>query len=103
VPQQLAPRVSISREEFEAFLAENQELVERCEKLIVKIDALEKLNKNLDERLRTSEQKLSLVEQNNRLDLESADETLRKSRAIMTWLLQETDRRLTEEGGSNPH
>ncbi len=90
-------RVSIDRQEFEAFLAENRELVERFESLLKKIDSLEKLNKSLEESMRSAEGRVNLPEQRANVDLQQADETLRNSRAIMARLLEETDKRLTGE------
>jgi len=45
-------RVSVGRQEFQAFLAENQELVERYQKLLDKLGSLRKLNMDLEEKLR---------------------------------------------------
>ncbi len=87
-------RVSINRQEFEAFMVENQQLVERCEKLLVKVDSLSKVNKNLEAGLRTAEQKLKLAEEKISVELKQGDETLRKARSTMARLIQETDRRL---------
>ena len=42
-------RVSIDRKEFQAFVAENQELVQRNQKLLEKLGDLRNLNKDLEE------------------------------------------------------
>ncbi len=75
-------------------MVENQQLVERCEKLLVKVDSLSKVNKNLEAGLRTAEQKLKLAEEKISVELKQGDETLRKARSTMARLIQETDRRL---------
>lgn len=87
--------MSISRQEFEAFMAENQQLVDRCEKLLVKVDSLGKLNKNLEDELRSAEQRLKLMEDKAGIELKQGDETLRKARATMAKLIEETERRLS--------
>lgn len=76
-------------------MAENQQLVDRCEKLLVKVDSLSKLNKNLEDGLRTAEQKLKLTEEKVSIELKQGDETLRRARATMAKLIEETDRRLS--------
>jgi coenzyme F420-reducing hydrogenase alpha subunit len=74
--EQPPSRFSIDRQEFEAFLAENQQLVERLEKLFEKMDALESLNKSLEEKLRAKEQKLDLTAGKGGVGLQEADEAL---------------------------
>ncbi len=102
VTEQPSLRVSIDRQEFDAFLVENQHLVERLEKLLQKVDALKSLNKSLEERLRAMEQKTALTQEKGTTDLRGADETLRMSRPIMARLLGETDRRLSGENEKGP-
>lgn len=56
--QQSPPFISIQRDEYESFLAENQELVERYKLLLEKVDKLTKLNNDLGERLQAAEESL---------------------------------------------
>ncbi len=92
----MSARISVDRQEFQAFLAQNQELLERYQKLVNQLDGLRKLNKDLDEKLRQAEQKLDQIENKVGVDVQQADETLRKARDAMARLIQETDRRLSE-------
>ena len=69
--------VSISRQEFEAFIAENQQLMGCCEKLLARV-------KSLQEALAAADQQVKLV-----------DETIRKARPTMTKLIKESDRLLS--------
>lgn len=92
----MSARISLDRQEFQAFLAQNQELLGRYEKLVDQLDGLRKLNKDLDEKLRQAEQKLDQIEHKMGVDVQQADETLRKARDAMARLIQETDRRLSE-------
>ncbi len=102
VTEQPSLRVSIDRQEFDAFLVENEHLVERLEKLLQEVDALKSLNKSLEERFRAMEQETVLTQEKGTTDLQGADETLRMSRSIMARLLGETDRRLSGENEKGP-
>jgi predicted nuclease with TOPRIM domain len=79
-------RVSIDRKEFQAFVAENRELVQRYQKLLdyqkllEKLDDLRNLNKDLEEKLRRAEQKISSLEQRAGLEVQEGDGALRKAR-----------------------
>ncbi len=89
-------RVSVDRQEFQAFLAENQELVERYQKVLDKLGSLRMLNTELEEKLRRAEQRLGLLEQKAGVAVEQGDEILRKARATMARLMEETERHLSE-------
>jgi cell division septum initiation protein DivIVA len=92
----MADRVSVDRKEFQAFLADNTELVERYQKLLEKLAGLHKLNKDLEEKLRFAEQKLDTLEQKIGVDAQQADEILRKARGTIARMIEETERRLSE-------
>ncbi|MGA3295855.1 MAG: hypothetical protein ABSD41_00220 [Candidatus Bathyarchaeia archaeon] len=92
----MSERVTISRKEFEAFLSENQALVERSQKLAETIDTLERLNKQLRGELQTSKEKLESMEANLNVSTRQTDETLRKARDTMARLLRETEKRVSE-------
>lgn len=77
-------------------MSENQQLVDRYEKLLDKLSSLTKLNKDLEEKLRLAQEKITLVEQKIGVDVQHSDEILRKARATMARLMEETDRRLSE-------
>lgn len=92
----MSDRVSVDRREFQAFLAENKELVDRYQGLLDKLGTLRKLNKDLEDRLRLAEQKLGSLEQKAGVSIEQADDVLRKARATMARLMEETERRVSQ-------
>jgi len=92
----VSDRVSVDRREFQAFLAENKELVDRYQGLLDKLGTLRKLNKDLEDRLRLAEQKLGSLEQKAGVSIEQADDVLRKARATMARLMEETERRVSQ-------
>jgi predicted nucleic acid-binding Zn-ribbon protein len=92
----MSERVTISRKEFEAFLSENQALVERSQKLVETIDTLERLNRQLRDELQTSKEKLDSMEANLNIGMRQTDETIRKARDTMARLLRETEKRVSE-------
>jgi cell division septum initiation protein DivIVA len=89
-------RVSVDRQEFQTFLAENKQLVERYQKLVDKMNALRALNKDLEEKLHLADEKLGSIENRLGKNVQEADETLRKARATMTQLIEEAERRLSQ-------
>ncbi|MGA2784415.1 MAG: hypothetical protein ABSF09_06930 [Candidatus Bathyarchaeia archaeon] len=92
----MSERVTISRKEFEAFLSENQALVERSQKLVETIDTLERLNRQLRDELQKSKERLESMEANLNISTRQTDETLRKARDTMARLLRETEKRVSE-------
>ena len=91
----MSERISVSTKELQGFLADNQQLMERYEKMLNRLTVLDRLNKELEEKQRQTEAKLKLIEQRNEGDIQKADETLRKARATIARLIKETDLRLT--------
>jgi len=49
-------RVSVDRKMFQAFVAENEELVKRYQELLGKLNSLRDINKDLQEKLDLAEQ-----------------------------------------------
>jgi len=92
----MSERVTISRKEFEAFLSENQALIERSQKLVETIDTLERLNRQLRDELQISNERLESMEANLNISTRQTDETIRKARDTMTRLLRETEKRVSE-------
>ncbi|HMK83423.1 MAG TPA: hypothetical protein VK503_06875 [Candidatus Bathyarchaeia archaeon] len=92
----MSERVTINRKEFEAFVSENQALVERSQKLVETIDTLERLNKQLRDELQISKEKLESMEANLNVSTRQTDDTLRKARDTMARLLRETEKRVSE-------
>jgi len=91
----LSERISVSTKELQGFLADNQQLMERYEKMLNRLTVLDRVNKELEEKQRQTEAKLKLIEQRSEGDIQKADETLRKARATIARLIRETDLRLT--------
>jgi len=92
----MSERVTINRKEFEAFVSENQALVERSQKLVETIDTLERLNKQLRDELQISKEKLESMEANLNVSTRQTDDTLRKARDTMARLLRDTEKRVSE-------
>lgn len=84
-------RISVDAQEFKAFLAESQQLLQLYEKLLDKATALESRNRELEEKLRLAEEKQVMMENQLAGEVSVADETLRKLRATMARLMERTD------------
>ena len=92
----MSERVTINRKEFEAFLTENQALIERSQKLVEKIDTLERLNRQLRDELQTSKEKIETMEANVNTSTRQTDEMLRNARETMARLMRDTEKRITK-------
>ncbi|MGA8904667.1 MAG: hypothetical protein WB661_06635 [Candidatus Bathyarchaeia archaeon] len=90
----MSERITVDRKEFEAFLADNQSLMDRCQQLVKRIDELDKANKQLRDELQTSKAKIESVEVSLTAGSRQMDESLRKTRETITRLIRETDKRL---------
>jgi len=82
-------RVSVNRREFETFLSEIQDLVERHRKLLDRITELTQYQKQLEERLR-------VYEQENSTGTGEGSKFISDATATMKRLIQEADRLLAE-------
>jgi len=82
-------RISVNRHEFEAFMSENRELIERYQRLLDEVKVLTQHSKELEERLQVFEQKESAPS----LEVEGI---LAEARNTMKQLTQEADRRVLE-------
>ena len=82
-------RVSVNRHEFEVFLSEIQDLVERHRKLLDKINELTQYQKQLEERLR-------VYEQENAAGSGEGNKFIADASTTMKRLIQEADRLLAE-------
>lgn len=90
----MSERITVDRKEFEAFLADNQSLMDRCQQLVKRIDELEKVNKELHEDLQASQAKTASLEANIGASSRQMDDSLRKTRETITRLIRETDKRV---------
>jgi len=70
----------VDRKEFEAFLAENQTLLERSEKMIQTMEALEKANDELRQELQAAQENLKTLKANLERENPQADDGLRQAR-----------------------
>jgi len=91
----MSERVTVDRKEFEAFLSDNQALLERSQKLIEKIDGLERTVKQLRDELKVSKDKLDSLEAAVNTSKGQSDESLRKARETMARLAKETEKRIS--------
>ena len=91
----MSERVTVDRKEFEAFLSDNQALLERSQKLIEKIDGLERTVKQLRDELKVSKDKLDSLEATVNTSKGQSDESLRKARETMARLAKETEKRIS--------
>jgi predicted nucleic acid-binding Zn-ribbon protein len=87
-------RITLDRKEFESFLADNQALVDNSQKLVKKIDELEKANRQLGDELQAARAKVESMQSNFASSAREADDTVRKARETMTRIIQEADKRL---------
>ena len=92
----MSERVTVDRKEFEAFLSDNQALLERSQKLIEKIDSLEKTVSQLRNELKTSKEKLDSLEAAVNTSKSQSDEALRSARETMARLVRETEKRISK-------
>ena len=91
----MSERVTVDRKEFEAFLSDNQALLERSQRLIEKIDGLERTVKQLRDELKVSKDKLDSLESTVNTSKGQSDESLRKARETMARLAKETEKRIS--------
>ena len=84
-------RVSVNRREFEVFLTEIQDLVDRHRKLLDRINELTQYQKELEARLR-------VYEQENTAGTGEGNKFIADATATMKRLIQEADRLLAESG-----
>ena len=62
----MSERVTVDRKEFEAFLSDNQALLERSQKLVERTDAVQKMDKQLRDELKTTKEKLDSLDHRTR-------------------------------------
>ena len=94
----LSERITLNRKEFEAFLAENQKLLERSESLIQTIAALETTNNQLRQELQAAKESLNTLKAELNGENREGDEGLRMARERTS----NTLRLLSEAGKRNP-
>jgi len=90
----MSERITVDRKEFEAFLADNQSLMDRCQQLVKRIDELEKANKQLHDEIQASNAKVESLEANMGASSRQVDDSLRKTRETIARLIRETDKRV---------
>jgi cell division septum initiation protein DivIVA len=95
----LSERITLNQKEFEAFLAENQTLLERSEKLLQTIAALERTNNQLRQELLAAKESLKTLRVDPDGENRQADEGLRRARertSSVLHLLDEAGKRTQE-------
>ena len=88
----MSERVTVDRKEFEAFLSDNQALLERSHELIERIDCLEKMNKQLRDDLKTTKETLESLGEGMNISKGESDQSLRKARETMARLVRESEK-----------
>jgi len=90
--------VQIRKSEWEAFMKENDRLIERYDMLLKKMKSLEDRSTDLERKLQTSEsecvqlrQELRKLEENSRTSIEDATAPVRKRLTIIESLLKESE------------
>lgn len=87
--------VTVDRKEFEGFLSDHQALVESSQKLVERIDVLEKVNKQLRDDLKTTKEKFSILwflDATMNTSKSQTDESLRKARETTARLVKESEK-----------
>ena len=95
----MSERITLNRKEFEAFLAENQTLLERSEKLLQTIAALERTNNQLRQELQAAKESLTTLKADLDGENRQEDEGLRRARertSSVLHLLNEAGKRTPE-------
>ncbi len=87
----LPERITLDRKEFEAFIEENQTLLERSEKMIQTIEALEKANHELRQELQAAQENLKTLKANLDRENPQADDGLRQARERTSSVLKLLD------------
>jgi len=86
--------VQIKKDDWEAFMKDNDELMQRCEMLIKKIQDLEERNRNLEEKLQEKDRdflRLREVEESLKRNLEETTTVIQRRRALVADLLKESE------------
>jgi len=90
--------VQIRKNEWEAFMKENDRLIERYDVLLKRMKNLEDKSTDLEKKLQTSEsecvqlrQQLRKLEENSRTSIEDATAPVRKRLTIIESLLKESE------------
>jgi O-antigen/teichoic acid export membrane protein len=91
----VSERIAVDQREFEGFLADNRVLLDRCQKLVGRVDELEVENRKLGGELGESKRKVESVEVGVRGSMRETSEALRRVRETVARLNRETDKRIS--------
>ena len=100
----MSERITLNRKEFEAFLSENQTLLERSEKLLQTIAALERTNNRLRQELQAAKEISKTLKADLDGENRQGEEGLRRARertSTVLRLLNEAGKPMPEETGSD--
>ena len=81
-------RVSVNRKEFEAFLAEHKELMDR-------IGKLHEQQHRLEEELKAAKQREESTGLDSKVDTRRIEQAIRNARETIALLVEETDKRVS--------
>jgi predicted nucleic acid-binding Zn-ribbon protein len=89
-------RVTVDRKEFEAFLADNQALLERVQGLVARIDELQNQVRKLESELRVTKERKAPEVTESTADKREAEESIRLARRTIARLMEESKRRVSK-------
>ena len=89
-------RIAVDQKEFEGFLAENQEFLDRSQALMSKVDQLESENKQLRDELQATKARLQSIESNIAGNTRQADDSLKEASETMSRLAKEAEKRISK-------
>ena len=81
-------RISVNRKEFEAFLAENKELMDG-------FDELHQQQRRLEEELNAAKQREEAAGLDSKVDTRRIEQAIRNARETIARLVEETDKRVS--------
>ena len=89
-------KITVDRNEFEGFLAEEQKFFDRSQALMNRLDQLENENKQLGDELQATKTRLGSLEPTVANNTRQADDSLRKARETVSRLAKEADKRISK-------
>ena len=96
MPSPWGNRISFDRKDFEAFLAENQTVLDRSQRLMKRIDELEKENRQLRDDLQAVTAKLSSKESSVTGKWRKTDDSVKKAQETIARLIEDADKRVSK-------
>jgi len=89
-------KITVDRNEFEGFLAEEQKFFDRSQALMNRLDQLENENKQLGDELQATKARLGMIESNVANNTRQTDDSLRNAMETISRLAKEADKRTSK-------